>query len=182
MGTPQAPRNVLGALQRWQWMLVGAVVLLLLGLAAWWWWKRKAGMDIVKTARTFIGVITEYGGAPYSKTRADCSEYLWRVLGMPKHHANLWWGTDAIYTDAMGPQQAFTRINAADVVPGDMAVYPSHRDSAGVGHQGHVAIVTDPSTHTIIDCSQSQNGVHEHVDLLAHFWTHPGAIFIRYKG
>ncbi len=139
-------------------------------------------MAIVDKARTFIGVITEYGGAPYSRTRADCSEYLWRVLGKPKHHAGKWWGTDAIFTDAKKTQSEFVEIDKADVRPGDMAVYPSHRDSAGKGHQGHVAIITDPAAHKIIDCSQSQNGVHEHVDLLAHFWTKPDAIFIRYKG
>ena len=182
MDAPRSTRDVLNALQRWRWHIAGAAVLILLGLVAWHWWKRKAGMDIVARGRTFIGVITEYGGAPYTKNRADCSEFLWRALGKPKNHGGLWWGTDAIYDDATMGQHEFTRIAVADLQPGDLAVYPGHRDVAGVHHQGHVAIVTDPAAHKILDCSQSQNGVHEHVDLLAHFWTHPGAIFVRYKG
>ena len=39
--------------------------------------------------------------------------------------------------------------------------------------------VTDQAKKAIIDCSHSKNGVAEHVG--AYWWTHPGAVFARYK-
>jgi hypothetical protein len=166
--------------QRWRWVAAGAVVLLLLGVFV-WWWKRRGRMDIVTKARSYIGVITAYSMAKYDAHTADCSEFLWRVLGKKKDQGGIWWGADRIFTDAQIDQVQFKRVAKQDVQPGDIAVYAGHTAN-GVHHAGHVAFVSDPSTHTIIDCSQSQNGVHEHVDLLAHFWFRPDAIFCRYIG
>ena len=182
MDTPPAARNLLNKLPRWAWVAGGVAVLVLLGVLAWWLWKRRGRMDIVATARTYVGVITSYSEAHYDDHTADCSEYLRRVLGYAsKHHDGEWWGTDNIYDDAMFAQTEWARLSADEVTPGDIAVYPGATIN-GKHHSGHVAIVTDPVTHTIIDCSSSQNGVHEHVDLLAHFWTRPDSIFARFIG
>lgn len=102
---------------------------------------------------------------------ADCSGFVAWLIGRdrrPQKDWKWWLSTDSIYDDAIGPQQLFTRIAAP--VAGCIGVYPDHG-----GHQGHVALIVDPKTWTIIDCSHSQNGIRQHV---GKYWaTTPNVIF-----
>lgn len=133
--------------------------------------------EIIAKARSFIGVINHYAMGTDHRTTpgsSDCSAFLWLVLGKQKEQLHLWWNTDRIYGDATGTKVQFEQIPNAE--PGCIAVYGKKQNN---GHTGHVAIVVDPTKKTIIDCSDSKNGVAEHVG--AYWWNHPGAVFARYK-
>lgn len=95
----------------------------------------------------------------------DCSAFIAWVLGIKLSYtlSDRWWGvqTDSIYADATGPQKHFQRLAAP--VAGCLAVYPDHD-----GLQGHVALVTDPAKHLVVDCSSKADGITEHVQNV--FW------------
>jgi hypothetical protein len=114
-------------------------------------------MDYLARARKYIGVVTKYAMGGNTATCMDCSQFVWTVLGRPKFNSNIWWNTDRIIADATGDQVWFRKIS--DPVPGCIAVYGKAQNN---GHTGHVAFVSDPDLHTIIDCSASHSGVHEH--------------------
>jgi hypothetical protein len=40
-------------------------------------------------------------------------------------------------------------------VAGDILVYPDHKDRDGDTRQGHVALIVNPLTRTIVDCSST---------------------------
>lgn len=141
---------------------------------------------ILRRAFAQIGVITEYSMniAKQGVHCADCSEFACRVVGITKQplHGdtlNWWLNTDGILTDALGHDVLFHDIPLADVLPGDMVIY-GHHDGA----VGHIAFVVDKAKKLIIDCSGSRNGVHCHVDALAHFFTRTDVVVygLRYVG
>lgn len=126
-------------------------------------------MNLVERARHAVNSPITYklghGGLhpaddlPSRDGMCDCSGFIAWLLGRdrrPQPDFRWWLSTDSIYDDAIGPQKLFTRV--AFPMPGCIGVYPDHD-----GHQGHVALIVDPRTWTIIDCSHSQNGVREHV-------------------
>lgn len=143
-------------------------------------------MSLIDRARSAIGKGITYsmghGGEhpedplPTRDGECDCSAFACWIVGVgkspDKNPCKVWLGTGGIYTDATGKQVLFERIPAPEA--GCFAVYP-----AEPGKAGHIALVTDPATKTIIDCSGSQNGIKEHSG--AYFWTHKGTIWVRAK-
>ena len=137
--------------------------------------------NLIDRARNAVGSAITYslghGGLhpaddlPSRDGMCDCSGYVAWLIGRdrrPSPSWKWWLSTDSIHDDAIGPQHLFTRIAAP--MPGCIAVYPDHD-----GHQGHVALIVDPKTWTIIDCSFSQNGIKEHV---GKYWaTAPHVVF-----
>jgi len=128
---------------------------------------------ILRRAFSQIGVIKEYSMniAKQGIHCADCSLFVCRVLGITKEPLKgdtlAWWlNTDGMLRDALGKDVLFHDIPLAEVQAGDMVIYGGHD-----GHVGHVAFVVDPSRQVIVDCSGSRDGVHCHLDNLAHFWT-----------
>ncbi len=112
----------------------------------------------------------------------DCSGFIAWVIGRDRRPSgvfDLWLSTDSIFADAKGKRTLFSPTPHA--VPGCIAVYADWRDSDGQHHEGHVAIVSDPAKHLVIDCSVSGKGVTEHAQPV--FWSgsHP-VIFCLYTG
>lgn len=131
--------------------------------------------QIITRAKSYIGIVTRYAMGGNTATCMDCSQFVWTVLGSPKFDGRIWWNTDRIYQDAMGPQSRFIRLEAPEV--GCLAVYGRAQNG---GHTGHVAFVVDPVARTIIDCSQSHDGVALHQG--SYWWHHEGAIWVRFLG
>ena len=85
----------------------------------------------------------------------DCSGFVSWCLGVSRKTDNPWYvdfnggwfETSAIVRDAKSVFGVFTEIPRADALPGDLLVW-GDRD----GQQGHVGIVTGPTT--IIHCSK----------------------------
>lgn len=106
------------------------------------------------------------------RTSCDCSGFVaWCISRSrrPQPDFGKWWlSTDTIWSDAVGTlrkiktteRRLFKKVELADMQPGDIVVYP---DKWGVGGkklgEGHCAIVVDPATRTVIDCSSSRNGI-----------------------
>jgi len=106
----------------------------------------------------------------------DCSGFIAWLIGYARSRTIVpgMWGisTDSIHADATGKQVLFERIDKPEA--GCIMVYPDHD-----GHQGHVALLVDPLTWTIIDCSFSQKGIRKHVGL---YWkTTPNVVCCRVK-
>jgi hypothetical protein len=116
----------------------------------------------------------------------DCSGFIAWVVGRsrkPGSDWKWWFSTDSVYADAMGPQVLFVRIPAGLEQPGDLVVYPdSHTrgpDGKLVTHQGHIALVSDPARHMVIDCGSTSNGITER--RLSIMWNKPKAIFCKLR-
>lgn len=122
-----------------------------------------------------VGVITTYSMANPGPNANDCSGFVDLALGVPKSPSGInsthrWLNTDGILADAYGNDILFHDIAMSELKAGDLVCYGGHD-----GHVGHIAFVVDPATHLILDCSGSKNGVHCHIDTLAHFWSNvPG--------
>ena len=137
--------------------------------------------DLIAKARSAcklpIGYQLGHGGyhpndaTPSRDGLCDCSGFIAFLVGRsrkPDDKFRWWLSTDSIHDDAIGAQVLFSRIPLP--VPGCIAVYPDHD-----GKQGHTALIVDPKTWTIIDCSRSQNGVTEHI---GKYWsTTPNVVF-----
>ena len=81
---------------------------------------------------------------PSNTGECDCTQFVRWVNRKKK-----WVGSAWMVEDANGKQTEYRRI--AKPVPGCVVVYP-----------GHAAILSDPATLTVIDCSKSHNGISEH--------------------
>ncbi len=114
----------------------------------------------------------------------DCSGFVAWVLGRSRKDSKdwPWWlSTDSVYDDAKddGKHVLFTKLDKAE--PGCLAVYSDWKDADGTHHEGHIAVVSDPALHLVIDCSSSQNGIAEHAQPV--FWSeHHAVIFCAYRG
>lgn len=147
------------------------------------WLRWRAGNDatlhwILCNFARLIGVIDTYSEAHVGPAANDCSGSLCIALRISKGHHQpgnptpLDFGTGGILADALGDQLVFAATGGpdefGDLVPGDLLVYGPHN-----GMAGHVCAWAGDGV--IIDCSASHNGVHCHVDDLAHFLVpHPG--------
>lgn len=96
--------------------------------------------------------------------RTDCSGFIAWVHGLPRRPARyntlnpnaqeLF--TDTLYDDATWRHIYFREVRSPE--PGDVIVYPTWRDSAGVTEIGHMALVSEvisAERFTIIDCAKS---------------------------
>lgn len=139
------------------------------------------GQEIIDKAKTAIGVITHYqmGGDPFKAPgdTSDCSAFVWWVLGEHKCQKGKWWNTDAIYhaATAVPSDPRFVKLDKPE--DGCLMVYDKAHNG---GHTGHVAICANVATKEILDCCESKDGVHQHQG--SYWWTHPGAIFLKYVG
>ena len=139
------------------------------------------GAEIIAQARTYIGRGIKYELGADDLTppdlALDCSAFVWRVLGERKFDGRRWRNTDWIVGDALGAQTRFVKLDKPE--PGCIAVYGRRLNG---GKVGHVAVVVDPKARTIIDCSDSQNGVTEHDG--SYFWRRAArgrALWVRLK-
>ena len=86
----------------------------------------------------------------------DCSSFVCWVSGVDKNIDGLWYNTDNIKADVLGPNKRWKKLDAP--VRGCAVVYGGHRNSEGKWKVGHCAIVLDPVSQTIVDASGSQIG------------------------
>jgi hypothetical protein len=111
---------------------------------------------------------------PSSGLWCDCSGFvawLCRRSRKPDNDFRLWLSTDSIVHDALMDHILFTAIQTP--VAGCFAVYPDYKAPDGSHHQGHVALITDPEQHLVIDCCASKNGIFEHVQDVFWHTVHP---------
>ena len=136
--------------------------------------------QIVANARSYLnkGWTYKLGGDSDTKKQIDCSAFIWRVLGEKKYSPELkkWRNTNWLVSDEA--QQYFQRI--PNPIPGSIAVYGWTTRSDGSKKVGHVAVVVDPSTRTIIDAASSTNGITERNG--SFFWNKPNTVWLIPRG
>ena len=144
----------------------------------------SVGNAVADKALSMVGQDWAYPGQPLRDSnyedvqgkkatkRIDCSGLASKVAGTP------YMNTTSIYQDATGRQGTFKKVDAGDVQAGDMVCYPHYKDKGGAHHAGHVAIIVDPKTMTVVDSSESGGGVHYRAMPLA-FAEHPESIVVR---
>jgi hypothetical protein len=87
----------------------------------------------------------------------DCSGFVAWCLGVPRHpialagQADAWFYTDAIHADALGPRQAFTALDRAEV--GALLVFPSAGRARPVGHIAWITEVADGRPTRLLHCA-----------------------------
>ena len=99
--------------------------------------------------------------------RCDCSGFASWALGVSRFVKSgnplfgalegAWLETTAIYADATADSPgAFFSIPWESAAPGDLIVYPDHKDAAGIKREGHIAVVGhvgESGPNSIIHCS-----------------------------
>lgn len=130
--------------------------------------------------------------APFDRDGyCDCSGFTSWALGLDRYQpgriAGDWLSTDAMYADAMGSHRLFDRIpGPADAAPGDLVVYRSKRNVAGVRTSiGHVGVVADGGGETwadlrVVHCAASGAVAVRESD--AALWGRRSGIVIRLRG
>lgn len=133
----------------------------------------KEAQQIIDNARSWMGKGITYQMGADNLKKMDCSAFIWRCLGERKYNGKVWRNTDWLCSPpALGD---FIRLPHAE--DGCIVVYPSYKDSKGKRRAGHVAVVVDAEHHTIIDCSQSQNGIAERNGDF--FWKKTTVVFLK---
>ena len=133
----------------------------------------KDSQQIVSNARSWIGKGITYQMGADNLQKMDCSAFVWRCLGERKYGDKVWRNTDWLCSDKALAQ--FVRLPHAE--DGCIVVYPSHKNATGKRRAGHVAVVVNANEHTIVDCSQSQNGITERNG--SFFWKKTSTIFLK---
>lgn len=121
----------------------------------------------------------------------DCSGFVAWCLGVSRDPGRRkdklwpkWFETTNIWTDANGPRVRFDSVPLQQLRPGDLVVYPDHKDAAGNHREGHMAVVIDPVQHAIIDCSSSQSKkLHQAITVRdgGFFWRNIATLGVRWK-
>lgn len=113
----------------------------------------------------------------------DCSGFVSWCVGLSRKTTIVkgLWGisTVSIHRDAMGQGKFFRLLEPGEqAVAGDLVVYPDRYDKvAKKTIQGHVAVIVDPETRTVIDCASSVDGISQRV---ATYWAK--CITVRFVG
>lgn len=115
--------------------------------------------------------------APWDHERTDCSSFATWAVGVAKHERRIWWGTRAIYADAMGPQKRWRLVAwAADpdtpAPVGCIIVYPGH---CGVVTGG---TLDKPET---VESASSKKGAWRGFRPRG-FWARKGALIVAPRG
>lgn len=129
---------------------------------------------------------------PRTVQGCDCSGFVAWCCGVSRDPAKRkdklwpkWFETTNIWTDAKKARLRFGLVPMAELQPGDVVVYPDHKDAAGGHREGHIAVVADPLYRLIIDCSSSQSSKTGQAITLRpgdFFWRNPMAVGARWKG
>ena len=98
---------------------------------------------------------TYFGDGPYET--GDCSDFAAHCMGLNKHHARKWFGTDGIVSDAQGYNMLYEQVEASAAAPGDLIVYPSKYERGERVSVGHVGVIVDVNGDriTTVDCASS---------------------------
>jgi hypothetical protein len=112
---------------------------------------------------------------PVKALWCDCSGFIAWVIGLSRKttiHPKLWGiSTTSIYRDATDAGHSkFFRLLAPgeSAEAGDFIVYPDSYDPVSKRtKQGHVALIVEPASRTVIDCSSSVDGISRRV---AGYW------------